>query len=106
LHLLEEVDSNGNINLQLKNMIENAIELMYYSTSIKVNNAVIPQEIVRRKLRELNGAKIFYALDKIKNNLKNTQTFTNSTKFIMRCLYNAINEYFSDAEIQYRIDYS
>ena len=66
LHLLEEVDSYGNVNAQLKNMIENAIELMYYSSSIKVNNAIIPQELVRNKLKELNGAKIFYALGKNK----------------------------------------
>lgn len=104
LHLLEEVDSYGNVNTQLKNMVENAIELMYYSSSIKVNNAIIPQELVRNKLKELNGAKIFYALEKIKNNLKNTQNFTNSTKFIISCLYNAINEYFSDAELQFGID--
>jgi len=104
LHLLEEVDSYGNVNTQLKNMVENAIELMYYSSSIKVNNAIIPQELVRNKLKELNGAKIFYALEKIKNNLKNTQNFTNSTRFIISCLYNAINEYFSDAELQFRID--
>ena len=104
LHLLEEVDSRGNINTKLREIIENAIEMMYYSSSITVGNAVIPQYIVRSKMKQLNGAKIFYALEKLKNNLKNTENFSNSSKYIISCLYNAINEYFSDAEIQFRID--
>lgn len=104
LHLLEEVDSRGNINTKLREIIENAIEMMYYSSSITVGNAVIPQYIVRNKMKQLNGAKIFYALEKLKNNLKNTENFSNSSKYIISCLYNAINEYFSDAEIQFRID--
>lgn len=104
LHLLEEVDDRGNINTKLREVIENAIELMYYSTSITVGNAIIPQYIVRSKLKQLNGAKIFYALEKLKNNLKNTENFSNSSKYIISCLYNAINEYFSDSEIQFRID--
>lgn len=104
LHLLEEVDDRGNINTKLREVIENAIELMYYSTSITVGNAIIPQYIVRSKLKQLNGAKIFYALEKLKNNLKNTENFSNSSKYIISCLYNVINEYFSDSEIQFRID--
>lgn len=104
LHLLEEVDDRGNVNTKLREVIENAIELMYYSTSITVGNAIIPQYIVRSKLKQLNGAKIFYALEKLKNNLKNTENFSNSSKYIISCLYNAINEYFSDSEIQFRID--
>ena len=100
LYLLEEVDSMGNINTKLREIIENAIEMMYYSSSITVGNALIPQYIVRSKLKQLNGAKIFYALEK----LKNTEKFSNSSKYIISCLYNAINEYFSDAEIQFRID--
>lgn len=104
LHLLEEVDSRGNINTKLREIIENAIEMMYYSSSITVGNAVIPQYIVRSKMKQLNSAKIFYALEKLKNNLKNTESFSNSSKYIISCLYNAINEYFSDAEIQFRID--
>ncbi len=104
LHLLEEVDSRGNVNTKLREIIENAIEMMYYSSSITVGNAVIPQYIVRSKMKQLNGAKIFYALEKLKNNLKNTENFSNSSKYIISCLYNAINEYFSDAEIQFRID--
>jgi len=88
----------------LREVIENAIEMMYYSSSITIGNAVIPQYIVRNKLKQLNGAKIFYALEKLKNNLKNTENFSNSSKYIISCLYNAINEYFSDAEIQFRID--
>ena len=106
LELLEETDLNGNVDYRKRNMVENAIELLYYSTSISVNNAIIPQEIIRKKLKLLNGAIICYAIGKIENNLKNTTNFSNSSKYIMSCLYNAINEYFSDSEIQYQIDKS
>ena len=102
LELLEETDLNGNVDYRKRNMVENAIELLYYSTSI----SVIPQEIIRKKLKLLNGAIICYAIGKIENNLKNTTNFSNSSKYIMSCLYNAINEYFSDSEIQYQIDKS
>lgn len=104
LHLLEEIDGKGNVNTKMREVIENAIELMYYSSSITVGNAIIPQHIVRSKLKQLNATKIFYAIQKLKNNLTNTESFTNSTKYIISCLYNSINEYFSDAELQFAID--
>ena len=104
LGLLEEVDELGNIDTRKRQMVENAIEMMYYSSEIKVDNAIIPQELVRKKLKQLNGAKICYALDKLNKSLINTQNVTSSTKYLISCIYNAITEYYSDAEIQYKID--
>ncbi len=104
LHILEEEDEFGNVNYKKREMVENAIEIMYFSQDIRVDNAIIPQELVRRKLRQLNGAKICYALDKLNTNLINTQNVTNTTKYLISCIYNAITEYYSDAEIQYKID--
>ena len=104
LELLEEVDELGNIDTRKRQMVENAIEMMYYSSEIKVDNAIIPQELVRKKLKQLNGAKLCYALDKLNQNLINTLNVTSSTKYLISCIYNAITEYYSDAEIQYKID--
>ena len=104
LHILEEEDEFGNINKRKREMVENAIEMMYYSKSIKIDNAIIPQELVRNKLKQLNGAKICYALQKLNTSLGNTQNVTNSTRYLISCIYNAITEYYSDAEIQYKID--
>ena len=102
--LLEEVDEFGNVNTRKKELVENAIEIMYYSANIKVNNAIIPREIVRNKLKQLNGAKICYALDKLNSSLINTKSVANSTNYLISCIYNAITEYHADAEIQYKID--
>ena len=104
LHILEEQDEFGNVNYRKRQMVENAIELMYFSQDIKVDNAIIPQSLVRSKLKQLNGAKICYALDKLNTKLINTQNVTNTTKYLISCIYNAITEYYSDAEIQYKID--
>ena len=104
LHILEEEDEFGNVNYRKREMVENAIEIMYFSQDIRVDNAIIPQELVRRKLKQLNGAKICYALDKLNTKLINTQNVTNTTKYLISCIYNAITEYYSDAEIQYKID--
>ncbi len=104
LHILEEQDEWGNVNSKKREMVENVIEIMYFSKDIRVDNAIIPQELVRRKLKQLNGAKICYALDKLNTKLTNTQNVTNTTKYLISCIYNAITEYYSDAEIQYKID--
>jgi len=104
LHILEEQDEFGNVNYRKREMVENALEIMYFSQDIRVDNAIIPQELVRKKLKQLNGAKICYALDKLNTKLINTQNVTNTTKYLISCIYNAITEYYSDAEIQYKID--
>lgn len=104
LDILVEEDEFGNINARKKSLVENAIEIMFYSQDLKVDNAVIPQELIRKKMLQLNGAIICYALDKLNTNLINTQNITNSTKYLVSCIYNAITEYYSDAELQYKID--
>lgn len=41
----------------------------------------------------------------ILNNLKADTKIHNSTNFIISCLYNAITEYYSDSDLQFKIDY-
>lgn len=87
-----------------RNIIENTLDLMFYSNNLKIWQAVLPQEIVRSRMRLLNASIIFYALDKL-NYLKQDSQIHNSTNFMISCLYNAITEYYSDSDLQFRIDY-
>lgn len=52
----------------------------------------------------INGSIIFYAFDKL-NYLRDDMQIKNSTNFIISCIYNAITEYYSDSELQFKIDY-
>lgn len=87
-----------------RNIIENTLDLMFYSNNLKVGQAVLPQEIVRSRMQLLNASIIFYAFNKL-NYLKQDSQIHNSTNFIISCLYNAITEYYSDSDLQFRIDY-
>ena len=77
---------------------------MFYSDNLKVGQAVLPQEIVRSRMQILNASIIFYAFDKL-NYLKQDSQIHYSTNFMISCLYNAITEYYSDSDLQFRIDY-
>ncbi len=87
-----------------RNIIENALDIMFYSNNLKIGQAVLPQEIVRSRMQLLNASIIFYAFDKL-NYLKQDSQIHNSTNFMISCLYNAITEYYSDSDLQFRIDY-
>ena len=77
---------------------------MFYSKELKIGQAVLPRENVRSRMQILNASIIFYAFDKL-NNLKADTQIYNSTNFVISCLYNAITEYYSDSDLQFRIDY-
>lgn len=87
-----------------RNIIENALDIMYYSNNLKIGHAILPQENVRSRMYLLNSSIIFYAFDKL-NYLKADVQIKNSTNFIISCIYNAITEYYSDSELQFKIDY-
>ena len=87
-----------------KNIIENTLDLMFYSNNLKIGQAVLPQEIVRSRMQLLTASIIFYAFDKL-NYLKQDSQIHNSTNFMISCLYNAITEYYSDSDLQFKIDY-
>ena len=77
---------------------------MFYSKELKIGQAVLPRENVRSRMQILNASIIFYAFDKL-NNLKPDTRIYNSTNFMISCLYNAITEYYSDSDLQFRIGY-
>lgn len=87
-----------------RNIVENALDIMFYSKELKIGQAVLPMENVRSRMQLLNASIIFYAFDKL-NYLKPDTQIHNSTSFMISCLYNAITEYYSDSDLQYKIDY-
>ena len=87
-----------------RNIIENALDIMFYSKELKIGKAILPKENVRSRMQLLNASIIFYALDKL-NYLKPDTQIYSSTNFIISCLYNAITEYYSDSHLQFKIDY-
>lgn len=87
-----------------RNIIENALDIMFYSSNLKIGQAVLPKENVRSRMQLLNASTIFYAFDKL-NYLNSDTQIHNSTNFMISCLYNAITEYYSDSNLQYKIDY-
>lgn len=87
-----------------RNIIENALDIMFYSSNLKIGQAVLPKENVRSRMQLLNASIIFFAFDKL-NYLKSDTQIHNSTNFMISCLYNAITEYYSDSDLQYKIDY-
>lgn len=87
-----------------RNIIENALDIMFYSKELKIGKAILPKENVRSRMQLLNASIIFYAFDKL-NYLKPDTQIYSSTNFIISCLYNAITEYYSDSDLQFKIDY-
>ena len=87
-----------------RNIIENVLDIMFYSKELKIGQAILPKENVRSRMQLLNASIIFYALDKL-NYLKPDTQIYSSTNFIISCLYNAITEYYSDSHLQFKIDY-
>lgn len=86
-----------------RNIIENALDIMFYSNNLKIGQAVLPKENVRSRMQLLNASIIFYAFDKL-NYLNSDTQIHNSTNFIISYLYNAITEYYSDSDLQFKID--
>lgn len=65
-----------------RNIIENTLDLMFYSNNLKIGQAVLPQEIVRSRMQLLNASIIFYVFDKL-NYLKQDSSIHNSTNFMI-----------------------
>lgn len=91
---------------RMKPIIENLLEMMYFSKEIKINNAVLPQVLVRSKMQKLNSAIVMYMIEKLnKLGEKEEYNIKNSTSFLITCLYNCITEYYSDSELMFKSEY-
>lgn len=75
-------------------VFENAIERLFYSDSVRLGNATLPQKRVRAKLRYLDSMILRDAEHKLHANLE--RNIKNSTQYTMVTLLNCIAESESD----------
>jgi len=71
----------------LYNLLESAIEIMYYSNPLKIANASIPNEMVRSRMLELNENKINQVVDIY---TKNYDDITNHQSYLVSVIYNSL----------------
>lgn len=75
-------------------VFENAIERLFYSDSLRIGNATLPQKRVRSRLRELDNMILREAASKLASN--RDKPVKNSTAYTMATIFNAICESESD----------
>ena len=75
-------------------VFENAIERLFYSESLRIGNATLPQKRVRSRLQELDNMILREAASKLASNLD--KPVKNSTAYTMVTIFNAICESESD----------
>jgi len=75
-------------------VLENAIERLYYSDSLRIGSATLPQSLVRKRLRYLDHMMLRDALSKLAANTE--KPVKNSTAYTMVTIFNAITESESD----------
>ena len=73
----------------IRAMIRNAIERLYYSETVKIGNANLPQAKVRSYLNLLEADSVIAAIESMK---KNEERIINPTAYLMSTLFNSICE--------------
>ena len=73
----------------IRTMIRNAIERLYYSETVKIGNAKLPQAKVRSYLNLLEADSVIAAIESMK---KNEERIVNPTAYLMSTLFNSICE--------------
>lgn len=73
----------------IRTMIRNAVERLYYSETLKIGNARLPQAKVRSYLNLLDAESVMAALESMKQNEIN---IINPTAYLMSTLFNSICE--------------
>ena len=79
---------------EVAHVFENAIERLFYSDSLRIGQAVLPQSRVRSRLHRLN----YFVLQEAESKLHANRNVPvrDSTKYIMSTIYNCITETESD----------
>ena len=90
--ILEDIFDRCELELfqpNIRTMLRNAIERLYYSDTLKIGNARLPQAKVRSYLSLLDSDSVMAALDSMK---RNEQHIVNPTAYLMSTLFNSICE--------------
>lgn len=86
----------------IRAMIRNAVERLYYSETLKIGNARLPQTKVRSYLNLLDTESVMAALENMKRNEK---SIVNPTAYLMSTLFNSICEKDSDLILNFPPEY-
>lgn len=73
----------------IRTMIKNAVERLYYSDTLKIGGARLPQAKVRGYLNLLDSESVIGAIESMK---KNEERIVNPTAYLMSTLFNSICE--------------
>ena len=90
--ILEEIFDRCELMLfkpNIRVMLRNAIERLYYSDTLKIGNARLPQSKVRSYLSLLDSDTVMAAIESMKHN---DQRIVNPTAYLMSTLFNCICE--------------
>ncbi len=90
--LLESIFERCELELfqpNIRAMIRNAVERLYYSETLKIGNARLPQEKVRSYLKLLDAEAVISSLERMK---QNSEPIVNPTAYLMSTLFNSICE--------------
>lgn len=85
-----------------REMMESIIAQMFYANSVCVNGAALPQDTVRKQLGRISYDAVEFML---KNVRQNTSEVTRGNKYLMACLYNAIDEFNLQIELDIARDF-
>ena len=75
-----------------RRILYDALERLFYTTSFKIGDAVLPQNKVRSRMYELDASILRSALDKLHTN---DRQIKNITGYIMSTIFNCITEEYS-----------
>ena len=75
-----------------RKILYDALERMFYSESLKIGEAILPQNKVRSRMYELNATLLKGVIDKLHRNDKEIK---NITAYVMSMVFNAITEEYS-----------
>ena len=92
-----ELFSNG-----VRRMLVQAVERLYYSDSLRIGSARLPQEKVRSYLKLLDGETLLSVVEAIK---ANEERIINPMAYIMSTIINAVCERESDLILSLPADY-
>lgn len=101
--IINAIVSHPNIPAQWGAVVGEAVARMYYAQGISVNGTFVEQERVRRRLLELDGEAVGWALEQLSSNTENVR---NPVAYIMACLYNAPVNYDAAVSIEFARDFT
>ncbi|MGE5629659.1 MAG: hypothetical protein ACM3TR_01030 [Caulobacteraceae bacterium] len=77
----------------MANAIAMALQNLYFNGEFARNNLKLPLEVVRERMKKLNGEMIEFAVQKMQRAAAYGTKIGNPTNYLQSCIFNAISEY-------------